>query len=85
MSIIYRIFLQSYKSPFQVEKLIEKLDERKAQAEKSFSVKRLEKKICGLPCSLIAPQRYIVSEEKLRELVSPSVCLSIFLSVFKFN
>ncbi|KAL5252286.1 hypothetical protein ACHWQZ_G015158 [Mnemiopsis leidyi] len=57
-----------YLAKDEIEKLIEKLDERRRQADKSFSVKLLEKKITGLPMSLIAPQRYIVSEEKIREL-----------------
>jgi hypothetical protein len=33
-------------------------------------VKLLEKRITGLPTSLVAPQRYIVSVERIRELVS---------------
>ncbi|XP_063678073.1 uncharacterized protein LOC134814028 isoform X4 [Bolinopsis microptera] len=57
-----------YLAKDEIEKLIEKLTERKRQADKSFSVKLLEKKITGLPTSLIAPQRYIVSTERIREL-----------------
>ena len=52
-----------------MEKLIEKLEERRVEAEKAFSVKLLERKISGLPNSLIVPQRYVIGQEKIKEMV----------------
>eukprot|EP00116_Pleurobrachia_bachei_P010884 sb/3471146/ len=69
----------------QVDILTEKLAGRQAQAEKNFSVRQLERKITGLKKSLIAPQRFIVRSDRVRELVRKLSRLTLCSCDEQFN